>query len=334
MKYLVTGASGFLGSNLVKNLVRSGNKIVGLTRKTSNLRRLEGIITDIELRSASLHDYPQLLEALDGIDCVYHLAANVRIGSFKKKEIRRDNVAGCQNLFNAAIEKKISKVVYVSSISIFGSDIEEMLRETDVAAGRIMSTYGETKLVSYYSFKNAYNRGLDITAVIPSNIFGPDDPNFGPLFKNYVQKHLKVIAGNLDANMGMVYVDDVSKGMMLAMAKGKPGESYILNSTNITLKELLAYAEQYTNIKTPGIKIPKHVIKGAALFAEIAGRIIRQNMILNRQSAELLFTTHPGFDSSKAKKELGWKPKPFDDAFRTTLNWYLDKYGKKKVLAK
>lgn len=331
MKYLVTGASGFLGSNLVKNLVRSNREVVALVRKTSNLRRLEDSITDIELRTASLQNYQSLLKAFEGIDGIFHLAANVRIGSFKKKEIRRDNVVGCQNVFNAAIEKKISKVIYVSSISIFGSEIEDMVRENDIAAGKIMSTYGETKLVSYYTFKNAYNKGLDITAVIPSNIFGPDDPNFGPLFKNYVQKHLKIIAGNMNANMGMVHVDDVSKGMIFAMDKGNPGESYILNSTNISLRELLAAAEKITKIKAPGIKIPKTVIKSAAYLSEIAGRIIRQNMLLNRQSAELLFTTHPGFDSTKAKKELGWKPRDFDKAFTETLNWYLDKYGKKRA---
>lgn len=329
MKYLVTGANGFLGSNLVKGIVNSGDDVVAFVRKTSNLRRLESVIGQIEIRIGSLDNYSEIMEALDGIDCVYHLAANVRIGSFKKNEIRKDNIFGSQNVFNAALEKKIAKVVYVSSISIFGSNIDDMVNEDDIAAGKIMSTYGETKLISYYAFKNAYNRGLDITAIIPSNIFGEDDPNFGPLFKNYVQKHLKVIAGNLNANMGMVYVEDVAKGMMLAMEKGTPGESYILNSVNISLKDLLSEAAQITKIKAPGVKVPKTFIKGAAILSEFAGRIIRQSMILNRQSAELLFTTHPSFDSTKAKKELGWNPIKFEESFEKTINWYFQKYGKR-----
>lgn len=329
MKSLVTGASGFLGANLVRKLVDSGGEVIALVRKTSNLRRLENVIDKVELRTASLSQYNEILKAFDGVDSVYHLAANVRIGSFKKKEIQRDNILGCQNIFDAAKEKNIRKVIYVSSISIFGSEIEDVVSEEDVAAGRIMSTYGETKLVSYYSFKNAYNKGLDISAVIPSNIYGEDDPNFGPLFKNYVQKHLKVIAGNLNANMGMVYVDDVAKGMMLAMEKGIAGESYILNSVDITLKELLAKAARITGIKEPGVKIPRTVIKGAAMFSEVASRIIRQNIILNRQSAELLFTTHPSFDSTKAKQKLGWKPVSFDESFAKTLQWYMNRYCKK-----
>jgi dihydroflavonol-4-reductase len=332
MKYLVTGANGFLGSNLVKNVVNSGNEVIAMVRKTSNLRRLESVIEKIEIRIGSLDKFSDIIDAFDGVDCVYHLAANVRIGSYKKNEIRRDNVQGCKNIFEAALEKKISKVVYVSSISIFGSNIEDMVNEEDIAAGKIMSTYGETKLVSYYTFKNAYNRGLDITAVIPSNIFGEDDPNFGPLFKNYVQKHLKVIAGNMNANMGMVYVDDVAKGMMLAMNKGKPGESYILNTVNISLNELFQRVARVTGIKAPGVKIPRTFIKSAALISEITGRIIRQNMLLNRQSAELLFTTHPSFDSTKAKKELEWNPNPFEKSFENTVNWYIQKYGKKRMM--
>jgi dihydroflavonol-4-reductase len=330
MKYLVTGANGFLGSNLIQRLLKESRNVCAMVRATSNLRRLNAVESQIELRYASLQDYPSLLKALDGIDVVFHLAANVRIGSFKKKELFRDNVQGTKKLFKAAIESRITKVIYISSISIFGSDIQDVVSEDDIKKGKIMSTYGETKLSSYYLFKEAYNTGLNITSVIPSNIFGPDDPNFGPLFKNYVQRHLKIIAGNLNANMGMVYVDDVCEGIILASQKGKPGETYILNSENITLKELLKKAENITGIKTPKLRVPKPVIKSAAFVADIAGRIIRQHMLLNRQSANLLYTTHPTFDSSKAKNKLGWKPADFDKAFKNTLTWYINKYGKKK----
>jgi len=332
MKYLVTGASGFLGSNLVKRLLKEPNdiEVYAMLRKSSSPRRLQGVESRIKIRYATLQDYPSLLEALNGIDVLFHLAANVRIGSFRSKEIYKDNVLGTENIFKAAKESGVKRIIYMSSISIFGSDITDCVCEEDIGKGRIMSTYGETKLASYYLFKDAYNEGLDITAVIPSNIYGPDDPNFGPLFKNYVQKRLKVIAGNLNANMGMVFIDDVCDGIILAAGKGKAGNSYILNSENITLINLLDKAEEITGIKKPKMKVPKGIIKSSALFAEAACRIIRQPLLLNRQSANLLYTTHPTFDSSRAKKELGWKPKDFDNTFKKTINWYIDKYGKEK----
>jgi dihydroflavonol-4-reductase len=332
MKNLITGANGFLGSNLIKALLNENEEIIAMVRPTSNLRRLEEYKDRIEFRYCQLHDYDMLIETLQGIDRVIHLAANVRIGSFKKKEIYRDNVIGSQNIFNAAKTLKIKEILYVSSISIFGSSIEDIVNEEDIAKGKIMSTYGETKLESYYAFKNAYNNGLNIKAVIPANIYGPDDPNFGPLFKNYVQKHLKIIAGNLNANMGMVYIDDVCSGILLAAKKGKSGEAYILNAENITLNNLLKKAEQITGIKPPSRKIPKPIIKSAALLSDLTGRIVRNNMLLNRQSAKLLYTTHPMFDSSKARKKLGWIPQDFNKTFEYTLQWYLDKYKKNKKL--
>ncbi len=331
MKTLVTGASGFLGSNLVKKLLENGDEVYAMVRKTSNLRRLKEVQDKIELRYASLQDKDSLREALGGIDRVYHLAANVRIGSFKKKQIYRDNVLGSQNVFNTALELKTPEVIYISSISIFGSATEDIVKEQDVNKGKIMSTYGETKLASYYSFKKAYNDGLNIKAAIPSNIFGPDDPNFGPLFKNYVQKHLKIMAGNLNANMGMIFIDDVCTGIIRVAENGKPGQSYILNSENLTLGEMLKLAETITGIKAPRYKVPKPIIKSAAVLSDLAGRIVRHYLILNRQSANLLYTSHPIFDSSKAQKELGWSSTPFEDAYKTTLDWYLEKYGKKKI---
>ncbi|MBN2135238.1 MAG: NAD-dependent epimerase/dehydratase family protein [Acidobacteria bacterium] len=331
MKVLVTGANGFLGANLIHHLLDNGYKdIVAMVRKLSNTRRLDDIKDKIEFRYASLQDEKSLLEAFTGVNRIFHLAANVRIGSFRKKEIIQDNVQGSEKVFNIAKKLKIKDVIYISSISIFGSNIESVVCEDDVEKGKIMSTYGVSKVESYYRFKQAYNEGLNIKAVIPANIFGPDDPNFGPLFKNYVQKHLKLIAGNLNANMGMVYVDDVCKGIILVAEKGQPGHSYILNSVNITLHNLLKTAEKMTGIKAPRLKLPKTLIKGTALLSEIAGRIIRNNLLLNRQSANLLYTTHPFFDSTKARSELGWEPEGFKESFARTLSWYEKKYRKNK----
>jgi nucleoside-diphosphate-sugar epimerase len=100
---------------------------------------------------------------------------------------------------------------------------------------------------------------------------------------------------------------------------------------NITLGEILMLAERITGIRAPRFKVPKPIVKGAAILLDLIGRIVRKDILLNRQSARVLYTTHPVFDSSKAQKELNWKPAPFDKSFSEVIKWYQEKYERRKT---
>jgi nucleoside-diphosphate-sugar epimerase len=327
MNCLVTGANGFLGSHLVKKLLRRGERVVALVRRTSNLSRLQDVLPRVELRYARLGDYQSLREAFSGTDVLFHLAGMVKIGGLRKKELMEVNVEGSRSVFQAAAENTVRRVVYVSSISIFGSGYGQMVTEKDVGRGKIMSSYGASKWHSYSLFRETCRCGLPAICAIPSNIYGPDDPNFGPLFINYVKNRLKVMAGDRAISWGWVYVGDVCEALLLAAERGIPGKSYILNGENISLRDFFLIGEKITGIRGPKVFLPKPLVQAGAFFGEILSRILRQDVLLNSQSFKLLYAKQPRFDSTKAKRELGWRPRPLEETLSETLSWYIQNFS-------
>jgi len=225
MKALVTGANGFTGSHLVKALEQRGDTVIGFVRKSSNLQRLSDC--QVQLVYGDISDRDALKTAMTGVDWVFHTAAYVELGLVDVREMERVNVEGTRAVLEVAQAVGVSKLVYCSTIGVFGDTKGQVVNETfqrqqtDFSSAYDSTKYQAQKIVDQFAAQ-----GLPVVSILPSGIFGADDPHFGPVLKQFLKGGLKVWAGG-DRITGIVHVDDLANAMILAAQKGQPGEKYI-----------------------------------------------------------------------------------------------------------
>ena len=221
MKALVTGANGFTASHLVKVLEQRGDAVVGLVRRSSDLSRLAGC--KLELLYGDLSDRALLQTAMAEVDTVFHLAAYVELGIVNAAEMERANVAGTRAVLEAAQAARVAKFVYCSTIGIYGDTGGEAVDETfQRSQVGFSSAYDRTKYEAQQLVDRASTQGLATVSVMPSGIFGVDDPHFVPVLKQFLKGGLKLWAGG-DRVTGVVHVDDLVQAMLLAAEKGQLG---------------------------------------------------------------------------------------------------------------
>jgi dihydroflavonol-4-reductase len=249
MKALVTGANGFTGSHLVKALEQRGDVVVGLVRKSSNLARLSDC--KVQFVYGEITDRDALKTAMTGVDWVFHTAAYVELGLVDAAEMERVNVEGTRAVMEVAQAVGVSKVVYCSTIGVFGDTKGQVVDETfQRTQADFSSAYDRTKYEAQQIVDQFAAKGLPVVSILPSGIFGADDPHFGPVLQQFLKKGLKLWAGG-DRITGIVHVDDLVAAMILAAEKSKPGEHYIISAGDLTTREMFNLLSQETGIPVP-----------------------------------------------------------------------------------
>ncbi|MBW4573731.1 MAG: NAD-dependent epimerase/dehydratase family protein [Aphanothece sp. CMT-3BRIN-NPC111] len=306
MKALVTGANGFTGSHLVQALERQGNSVVGLVRKSSNLSRLSN--RDTQLVYGDLTDRDALLTAMSGVDTVFHTAAYVELGLVNEVEMQRVNLEGTRAVMEVAQAVGVSKVVYCSTIGVFGDTggkaVDETFKRTQT---NFSSAYDRTKYQAQQVVDEFAAQGLPVVSLLPSGIFGSDDPHFGPVMQQFLKGRLKLWAGG-DRITGIVHVDDLASAMMLAAEKGKPGEHYIISSGDLTTREMFEIFSRETGIRAPR-EAPKPLVRLAGNLLDPIGRLLKWQPPLSRERVHYVYDRCVRVDATKARQELGWQPR-------------------------
>ncbi|MBD2463287.1 NAD-dependent epimerase/dehydratase family protein [Oscillatoria sp. FACHB-1407] len=306
MKALVTGANGFTGSHLVKTLLNRGDQVVGLVRRSSDLSRLKDC--DIELVYGDIGDRSTLATAMTRVDTVFHIAAYVELGLVDAAKMERINVDGTRAVLEAARAAHISKMVYCSTIGIFGDTQGKVIDETfqrtqkDFSSAYDSTKYHAQKLVDQYAAE-----GFPVVSVMPSGIFGADDPHFGPAIKTFLKGWLKLwLAG--DRVTGIVHVDDLVEGMILAAEKGQPGSYYILSAGDMTTREMFHVLSQESGIPEPK-EVPEPIVRLVGNILDPIGRLLSWQPPIGRERVHYLYDRCVRVDATKAQKELGWQPR-------------------------
>lgn len=317
-KILVTGATGFIGSNLVKKLCNKKNKITIFAGNSShlflkglNLRRIEG----------DVRDYMSVLKAVKGSDYVYHLAACSLNSPKDKNEIFRVNVLGTENVMKACLASNVKKVVHVSSCSALGFSKSDniKLNESNYLDFKDQ-LYGQSKKLGEDKVKEFVAKGLNATIVLPPYVIGAGeiDPARFTIFQSIAKNRIKFA---YPGGGGTVAVEDLVDGLILAMEKGKAGERYILSNENISLLDrynLIAEILKKPRIK---IKLPQISYFPMYLLAAVLQKVLTNTPITPetiRWSYNFRY-----YDSSKAKKELGWQPKiPLIESLKIAIEYY------------
>lgn len=313
MKALVTGANGFTGSHLVKALEQRGDVVVSLVRNSSNLARLSSC--QVLLVYGDITDRNALFSAMTGVDTVFHTAAYVELGLVNEAEMERVNVEGTRTVMEAAQAAGVSKVVYCSTIGVFGDTKGQVIDETfQRTQTDFSSAYDRTKYQAQQIVDQFAAQGLPVVSILPSGIFGADDPHFGPVIQQFLKGRLKLWAGG-DRITGIVHVDDLVAAMILAAEKGKPGEHYIISAGDLTTREMFTLLGEETGIPVPS-EAPKPLVRLVGNLLDPIGRLLNWQPPISRERVHYVYDRCVRVDATKARQELGWHPRSVSETLR------------------
>lgn len=313
MKAFVTGANGFSAAHLIKALEQRGDSIVGLVRKSSNLSRLDG--SKVELVYGDLCDVDALKTGMTDVNIVFHVAAYVELGIVNAVEMERVNVEGTRAVLTAAQAAGVPQMVYCSTIGIFGDTQGRVINETFERMQKdFSSAYDRTKYEAQQLVDRAAAKGFHVVSVLPSGIFGADDPHFGPVVKQFLKGGLKLWAGG-DRVTGIVHVDDLATAMLLAAAKGQRGERYIISAGDMTTREMFALLSEESGVPAPA-ETPEAVVRLVGNLLEPIGRLFPWQPPLSRERVHYVYDRCVRVDGSKARRELGWEPRSVEETIR------------------
>lgn len=323
-KIFVTGATGFIGSNLVKRLVNNENEVTILVRPDSehplisslNIKEVTGDITDVE----------SIKKGMQNCDYVYHVAAFISFNKYDYDKLYPINVLGTRNVVDAALELGIQKLVHTSATATIGiSKSKNILLDESSSCICENDVYAQTKRLAELEVLQACKKGLNAVIVNPSTVYGQGDRslNSGMIIKNIYNSRVKVAP---PGGTSVVSVDDVVEGHILAMEKGKSGERYILSDENLEYIDLFNRIARAINAKEVKIKIPLALHYPAFLSALIMEKGLNllniRPWLLTPQIISSAFK-YRYFSSAKARKELGWKPEVnFETAVKNALEFY------------
>jgi dihydroflavonol-4-reductase len=313
MKAFVTGASGFTGSHLVKALEARGDSVVALVRKSSNLDRLKN--SQVELVYGDITDRDALKQAMTGVDTVFHTAAYVELGLVNATEMARINVEGTRAVMEVAQAASVSKVVYCSTIGVYGDTQGRVIDETFQREQQdFSSAYDRTKYEAQQLVDLMAAQGLPVVSVMPSGIMGADDPHFGPVIQLFLKGKLKFWVGGKRIT-GVVHVDDLVDAMLLAATHGKVGEHYIISSGDLSTREMFELMSRETGVPVPQ-EAPEFLVRVIGNILSGLGHLLNWNPPLSRERVHYVYDRCVRVDASKARKELGWQPRSIEETLQ------------------
>jgi len=318
VKIFVTGATGFIGTHLVPKLISRGHAVTCLVRDPQKAESLAAVRVGATLVAGDVTDR----ESMRGTDAVFHLAAwyAIGIGERDTARMRAINVDGTRNTLELAVALGVSKIVYTSSVAVFGNTRGRIVDESHRASvDDMVSEYERTKWIAHYEIAvPMQQRGAPIIVVQPGGVTGPGDPTPpGRLYRLYL-RGLPIMFG---AKSGLTYahVDDIAEGHVLALEKGRIGESYILAGPSLTFREAMQMWEKITGLPAPRMWLPGWVAGGMAKFAGLLERAFGLRTTLSSEALSSLADYTFFGSAEKAKRELGWQPRPVEETFRETL---------------
>lgn len=316
MKALVTGASGFTGSHLVQALEQQGHTVVALVRKSSNLSRLAKCHP--QLVYGDITDRQALQTAMAGVDWVFHTAAYVELGLVDAARMQQINVEGTRAVLETAKAAGISKMVYCSTIGVYGDTKGQVIDETFQRQQiGFSSAYDSTKYEAQQLVDRFAAEGLPVVSVMPSGIFGADDPHFGPVVQTFLKGKLKVWAGGKRIT-GIVHVDDLVAAMLLAITQAPPGSHYIISTGDLSTQAMFEFLSRETGIPVPW-EAPELLVRLVGNLLDPIGRLFSWQPPISRERVHYVYDRCVRVDGSKARRELGWKPRSVEQTLRDLL---------------
>ena len=324
MKTLVTGANGFIGSNLVRTLLGRGGNVRAFIKPGTSETSLDGF--DIEKVYGDICDFASLERAMTGCTEVYHLAAYNKLWARDPSIFSQINLEGTENVLRVALLKNVRRVVYTSTCDFIGMKRRRAAREGSeedfpVHEGELLGPYTLSKWRAERATLAYAANGLDCVIVNPTIPIGsydiaPTEP--GRLISDSLSGNLHFF---VNRRMNFVDVKDCATGHVLAMEKGRPGERYILGGRNMELGEFFAKLEQVAGVHRPRVRVPYALGYGGVWIMKIWSGLTGKEPRASLEAVRLIRHSFV-FSSRKAEQELGYRPADISDALRRAVEWH------------
>jgi nucleoside-diphosphate-sugar epimerase len=319
VKVFVTGGTGFIGGNVVRQLRERGDDVVCLVRSPEKAVKLDEL--GCRLISGDLSDGDVIRNGMEGCDAVVHAAAMYEVGIPAKQHpaMWEANVAGTETVLKAAREAGVAKLVYVSTCGVFGNTHQKVVDETYEHPGReFTSYYEETKLEAHRIAKRMIADGLPGVIVQPGGVYGPDDTSqVADLLEEFFAGKLPLLPFP-EFGICMTHVDDIAGGILLALDKGRVGETYVLSGPVTTMREAVETVAAVSGRKAPKRAMPTVVMKALTPIGPLVGKLMGQppnlRELISSADGVTFWASH-----EKASRELGYAPRGMEEGWRQTL---------------
>jgi len=322
MKCFVTGATGFLGTHVARQLLAKGVELRLLVRTTSRTENIDDLAAERVV--GDLRDLESLKKGMAGCEFVFHVAADYRLWTRNGRELYDSNVEGTRNILRAARETGVRRVVYTSSVATmgFGNNGRTTDESTSVSLEDMIGDYKRSKFMAERLAIEAGQAGQNVVIVNPTTPIGERDIKPTPTGRIVVDFLRRKFPAYVDTGLNLVDVVDCAEGHLLAMEKAVPGERYILGSENLTLKQILDKLAAITGLPSPKIRLPYAVAYATGVVDTLVTGTVRKReprVTLDsvRMGRKKMFVT-----TAKAQRELGWNPRPVDGALGRAVEWF------------
>jgi dihydroflavonol-4-reductase len=320
MKLFVTGGTGFIGGEVVRQLRERGDEVACLVRDPDKGTKVAEL--GCELVAGDLGDAAAIRRGMEGCDGAIHAAAMYEIGipASQRPAMRAANVAGTELVLRAALETKVPKVVHVSTVGVFGNTDHEIVDEAYRHPGeRFTSCYEETKLEAHrLAERMIAEEGLPCTIVQPGGVYGPGDTSqVAGLLEEFFAGRL-VLLPFPELGICLTHVEDIAGGILLALDRGETGETYILSGPATTMREAIETVAKLSGRKPPRGTMPTSLLKALTPLGPLVGRLLGQppnlREIVSSADGVTFWASH-----EKASRELGYSPRGMEEGLRQTL---------------
>jgi dihydroflavonol-4-reductase len=320
VKVFVTGGTGFIGGEIVRQLRARGEEVVCLARSPEKGEAVAAL--GCELVAGDLSDAEALRQGMSGCDAVVHAAAMYEVGIPAKQRpaMWEANVAGTERVMEAALKAKVAKIVYVSTVGVFGNTHEKIVDESYEHPGReFTSYYEETKLEAHKIVKRMIaERDLPAIIVQPGGVYGPGDTSqVADLLEEFFAGKLPLLPFP-KLGICMSHVEDIAAGVLLALDKGKLGEIYVISGPATTMRGAIEMVAKVSGRKAPKRNLPTPLMKALIPIGPLVGKMMGQPPNLRE-----LISSGDGVtfwaSYEKAERELGYSPRGLEEGLRQTL---------------
>jgi len=319
MKVFVTGGTGFIGGEVVRQLRERGDDVVCLVRNPEKAGKVSGL--GCQIVSGDLGDAEAIRNGMDGCDAVVHAAAMYEVGIPAKQRpaMWEANVAGTETVLKTARDAEVAKVVYVSTVGAFGNTHRKVVDETYEHPGKeFTSYYEETKLEGHRVAKRMIEDGLPGVIVQPGGVYGPGDTSqVADLLQEFFAGKL-VLMPFPEFGICLTHVEDIAGGILLAIDKGKVGETYVLSGPVTTMREAIETVAGATGRKAPKRAMPVGLMKALTPIGPMVGKLMGQppnlRELISSADNVTFWASH-----EKASRELGYAPRGMEEGLRQTL---------------
>lgn len=323
MKYLVTGATGYIGAHLVKALVAEGHTVHAIVRnvKKAELIKQEGV----EIFEGSFCDVEAVKKAVAGCDGVYHLGGNAAIWEKDVKRYFDVNVEGTKIVMEAAMEAGVGRVVFTSSAGVLGPSVSKVVTEDKSRDLDFFNEYESSKALAESLVKSMVaEKGVDVVIVSPTRVYGPylfgKPASVTLLIDKFVNGSWRIVPGDGTKMGNYVYVDDVVRGHILAMEKGAKGATYILGGENHSYNDFFEMLKRVAGKRPWMIKMPIPAQMWFARLTYLAARLRGKVPVLTTKWVRR-GNYHWEVSPKKAVDDLGLKITPLKDGLKETVSW-------------